>query len=103
MELEVAYEFGMFHSEFLAASADDRDKALWTHSRRRNACPRCGTRKDEWDEALGGHRHAYRGEIHRCQGCVVLERTQDAPQLQGEGRQRGLHAVLVRNDRDLLG
>ncbi|MEV8636511.1 hypothetical protein AB0395_33175 [Streptosporangium sp. NPDC051023] len=53
-------------------SADDRDKALWQHQRARQTCPDCGTRRAEWDERVGGHRHAYIPVKQRCRGCEVV-------------------------------
>lgn len=82
------------HSEFLGWDSDDRDKAIAWHLRQAVTCPRCGTRPEEWDPDRGGQRHAYVGEIHRCAGCVVKERTEAAPEMDGG---RGLHVVLVRN------
>lgn len=82
------------HSAFLAWDSDDRDKAITWHLRQAETCPRCGTRPDEWEPERGGRRHAYVGEIRQCTGCVVKERTEDAPEMDGG---RGLHVVLVRN------
>lgn len=73
LELEVCELYGVRHSEFLSWSADDRDKALWRRIRARQTCPTCGTRHAEWDERVGGDRHAYHGEKYRCRGCEVLE------------------------------
>lgn len=86
--------FQVPHSEFLGWDTDDRAKALAWHIRQAQTCSRCGTRPDEWDPNRGGRRHAYVGEIHECAGCVVKERTEEAPQMQ-EGR--GRHVVLIRN------
>ncbi|MGW4426435.1 hypothetical protein [Streptosporangium sp. NPDC004631] len=61
------------HSEFLGWSADDRDKAVWQHVRARQTCPHCRTRAAEWDERVGGHRHAYVARETRCRGCEVVE------------------------------
>ena len=87
-------DFKMFHSEFLARSEPDRDKAIWWHLRRTRQCPVCRTRPEEWDEASGGHRRAYVGVITDCEGCIVLERTQCAPEIT---ESRGRKAGLVRN------
>lgn len=74
--------------------ASDRDKALWWHIRQREACPGCGTRADEWNEAKGGNRFAYEAKITQCSGCVERERTQETREVK---EQRGMHVVLVRN------
>ena len=36
-------------------------------------CSSCGTKKDEWDESKGGHRHAYKAETWICHGCEASE------------------------------
>lgn len=82
------------HSEFLAWDDDDRGKAIAWHLRQAQACSRCGTRPEEWDEDRGGDSHAYIGEVHRCHGCVVKDRTEESPEMKNG---RGLHVVLVRN------
>lgn len=86
----------MPHSVFLGWAQDDRDKAIWYHVRQRSRCPSCGTRPEEWDPARGGDRRAYTAAVHRCPGCVELERTQESPQVQKGGR--GLSVVLRRPD-----
>lgn len=94
LELAVCAEYRIFHSEFLERSTADRDKALWWHARQRKTCQGCGTRGEEWDPEQGGHRRAYISTITTCEGCVVIERTQDAPQMK-DGR--GKRAGLIRN------
>lgn len=88
-------EYRVRHSEFLAWSDSDRDKALWQHIRSRQACSQCGTRPEEWDPDKGGRRRAYRAEIHQCEGCVVREQAEAAPELQTA---RGMRVALVRNE-----
>lgn len=65
---------GISHSHFLGGppvwTSEDRDKAVWYEIHKREACPSCGTRPDEWDPAKGGHDHAYTAELHKCWGCV---------------------------------
>jgi hypothetical protein len=61
------------HSEFLAWSKDDRDKALWQYARARETCTSCGTRKAEWLESEGGSRTAYEAVVDRCPGCEQVE------------------------------
>ena len=86
LELMVGKEYGRSHSEFLAWPVDDRDKAIWLFLRERETCRYCGTRPDEWDPDTGGHRQAYVGRIVTCPGCVVRERTEEAPDIQGRGK-----------------
>lgn len=83
------------HSEFLAYSQDDRDKAIWQYVREQRTCT-CGTRPEEWDPEQGGHRHAYFPQITTCPGCVGIERTQQAPEMQGD-QARGKRISLARN------
>ena len=94
LELTVGKEYGRSHSEFLAWSAVDRDKAIWLFLRERETCRYCGTRPDEWDPEHGGHRQAYVGRIVTCAGCVVRERTEDSSDMQGG---RGKKVELHRN------
>ena len=91
LELAVCASYGMPHSAFLAWSHADRDKAIWWHIRQRQTCPGCGTRAEEWDERLGGHRHAYDPREVRCRGCEVLE-SKRASLTGDEGR--GVHIEL---------
>lgn len=91
LELTVGKEYGRSHSEFLALSTDDRDKAIWLFLRERETCRYCGTRPDEWDPEVGGHRQAYIGRIVTCSGCVVRERTEEAPEAQGRGKRVELY------------
>lgn len=80
---------------FLAWDQDDRDKALWHHIWRRQECGACSTREEEWDEARGGHRHAYVAEPRRCRGCEV----KDAARSSLDGTEgRGVRIVLIRNE-----
>ena len=81
------------HSGFLSWETPDRDKAIWQFIREREMCRNCGTRPDEWDESKGGRRDAYHGVIQQCPGCVVRERTEEAPQMQ-EGR--GNYVALLK-------
>lgn len=69
--MAVCAEYRIPHSTFLAWDDDDRDKAIWHLRRKKEACGECGTRPDEWNEAKGGHRHAYVAEIRNCRGCEV--------------------------------
>jgi hypothetical protein len=82
------------HSSFLGWSQLDRDRAIWWYIRQRETCSSCGTRPDEWNPEKGGDRHAYVGQVDQCPGCVVVERTQEAPEMK---QGRGNHVVLRRN------
>ncbi|WP_433445727.1 hypothetical protein [Nonomuraea sp. CA-141351] len=95
LELDVCAAYRIPHSEFLRWSADDRDKAIWHHLWKRQTCPNCDTRRDEWDESRGGHRHAYAGEKRRCRGCEVKAATQ-ASIVPEDGE--GVYVVLVPNE-----
>jgi len=91
LELAVCAEYRIFHTQFLSRSSDDRDKAIWWWLRKRKECPRCMTRPEEWDEDEGGHRRAYLPRIIECEGCIALERTEQAPEMnEGRGRSVGL-------------
>lgn len=87
-------EYRVPHSVFLGWDESDRDKAIWWSLRRRQACPSCGTRPEEWNPDRGGHRQAYLGHVEVCPGCVVMERTGEALEMK---QGRGNHVVLVRN------
>ena len=95
LELKVAAKYGKFHSEFLAYSQDDRDKAIWQYLWEHSECPHCGTRSDEWNEETGGHRHAYVAEFVQCEGCVVKLKAEEDPQMR---EFRGMRVRLVRNE-----
>ena len=99
MELAVCRHYRVFHSEFLARSQSDRDKAIWDYQRWRSACPDCGTRPDEWDPDKGGHRRAYRAVITDCEGCIVIERAQAVSEMQ---QGRGKKVALLRNDVEVV-
>lgn len=51
----------------------DRDAALAWLIRERRRCQGCGTLREDWDRAAGGHPHAYRAERSQCPGCAALE------------------------------
>ena len=88
-------KYQIFHSEFLAKSASDRDKAIWWHLRKVKTCPGCSTRPEEWDEELGGHRRAYRAEILQCEGCLRIFRAQEDLEKKPIA---GAHVVLLKRD-----
>lgn len=78
-------------------SKDDRDKATWEYVRSVETCRSCGTRRAEWLESEGGHRHAYRTELDRCPGCEALEYARDGLDQKAVGK--GVSVQLVRNER----
>ena len=87
---------GIFHSDFLARSQDDRDKAIWAWLRERQTCPECGTRPDEWDPTNGGDRHAYLAQVDVCRGCQAVAGRSKG--LTDEQRQPGMKVVLKRQE-----
>lgn len=96
LELAVAAKYRKFHSEFLAYSQDDRDKAIWEYLEDRKTCPHCGTRSEEWYDDDGRYRPAYVAELAECEGCVVKLRGE--AEAEQELRDfRGSRVVLVRN------
>lgn len=86
---------GIPHDGFLEWSRSSRDKALWWLMRDRQKCGECHTRAEEWDPKQGGHRRAYKAAIVDCEGCIVVERTQAAPEMSSG---RGKKIVLLRNE-----
>lgn len=75
--MAVCAAYGIPHSALMSWDRDDRDKALWWEIHRREACPECGTRPDEWNPEQGGDLHAYESELHHCRGCEVSAQGQD--------------------------
>ncbi|MEO3875524.1 hypothetical protein ABGB18_42655 [Nonomuraea sp. B12E4] len=95
LELDVCAEYRIPHSAFLSWDQDDRDKALWHHIWRRQECPNCRTREEEWDESRGGYRYAYVPEKARCRGCEVKEQAQETVTSE-DGR--GVYITLIKNE-----
>ncbi|PXY33551.1 hypothetical protein BAY59_10740 [Prauserella coralliicola] len=61
--------------------------------RQADTCPSCGTRHQEWEN----DHNAYVGEIVRCRGCEVKQRTEAALAGMPENELgRGVHVALVR-------
>lgn len=60
------------HTEFLSWDEGDRQKALAWELRKRQTCPNCGTRPDEWQ---GGER-LYKPDVIQCIGCRELSNVQ---------------------------
>ena len=82
---------GIPHSVFLSWSEGDQDKALgWVHEQRLH-CDGCHTRREEWDESVGGNRFAYVAMHETCPGCEVLAMEEDnVPE-----KARGVRLFLV--------
>ncbi|MFG2956362.1 hypothetical protein ACGF5O_21895 [Streptomyces sp. NPDC048291] len=80
-ELELCEQYGIPHSRFLGGDGRwsdlDRAKALAWQQWQRAVCPDCRTRLDEWDQAVGGHRHAYVTDTVRCPGCELIAQERD--------------------------
>ena len=95
--MRVCAEYRMPHSEFLAWTQLDRDKAIWWHVRDRATCQSCGTRDEEWDEEVGGDRFAYAPAVGHCRGCEVKGQAQRELDGAPDGAYRvGSYATLVR-------
>ena len=95
IELAVCAEYRIFHSEFLAKSVSDRDKAIWWHIRKAKTCPQCRTRPEEWDETQGGHRQAYYAMALQCEGCLKIHRAQETLE---KNPIAGAHVALLKRD-----
>lgn len=71
--------FQIPHSQFLAWSEDDQDKALEfaAHQRRHRAarCPSCGTDPGDWTDERGRPlaEPAWIPEAKECHGCKVID------------------------------
>jgi hypothetical protein len=76
----------------------DRRKALALEEHRRQVCPSCGTRAEEWDENTGGDEFAYTAITHRCLGCqTIADRQEEVPQgPEGHGVKVALIPTSVR-------
>lgn len=94
IELAVCAEYRLSHSEFLSWVTSDRDKAIWQYARKRQACPGCGTRAEEWDPDAGGSWQAYRAETIQCEGCLKRHRAEEA--LEKSKSPPGMHVVLIK-------
>jgi hypothetical protein len=77
------------HTEFLSWSEGDRKKAIAWEIRRRQTCPSCGTREEEWQTG----QRLYAPSKKSCIGCKELEKaTKSIPD-----KMRGwTRAILVR-------
>jgi hypothetical protein len=103
-ELDYVVPLGIPHSVFLGrvvAPGDptwldtDRELALaWQHNKR-ETCPGCGTRPDEWAE----DEDAYLSDHVQCQGCLRLaEEQENNLDRDAQGKpQPGQHAFLRPN------
>lgn len=70
--------YGLFHSEFLSRSKDDRDKAIHQFIRSKTRCGGCGTFRAEWDPSKGGRLDAYEAHQEMCPGCQKVQSAQEA-------------------------
>lgn len=71
--MAVCADYKIPHSEFLEWDTDDRNKAIWWQIQERERCPSCGTRPEEWSD----DNNAYIGDVIRCRGCEVRQRTEE--------------------------
>ena len=62
--------------------------------RRKQTCPKCGTRAAEWDPEQGGDRRARKAMLHICPGCEQLDAYEAG--LDKERLPKGSYVVLVR-------
>lgn len=76
----------------------DRDVALFYTRMQDETCPKCGTRRAEFDPRLGGDPHAYCAVQFRDRGCELLEQ-EVALVPKGE---RGVKVALIRDLRRWL-
>jgi hypothetical protein len=79
------------HTEFLSWSEGDQQKALAWEIRRRQTCPSCLTREDEW---LGGGR-PYTPKKITCIGCRELSKANKSI---SDKVRDWTRAILVRGD-----
>jgi len=93
----VCRAYQLSHSQFLAWSQDDRDKAIWELIRSAETCPGCGTRAAEWRPELGGHPAAHLPKLELCHGCEQLENMRATLAHRDPAEVRGVHVRLVRN------
>jgi hypothetical protein len=81
-EMEICDRYAIPHSQFLGEwppvwSELDREKVLALDRLRKETCPDCGTRIEEWDPECGGDHFAYIAEPFRDPGCERIEQTQN--------------------------
>ena len=93
----MCHHYQRSHSEFLAWSQEDRDKAIWQFIIEQKTCHFCGTRSEEWDPASGGRRDAYVAALVECEGCVVRLRGEKTFKQELEAF-AGTRVVLMRNE-----
>lgn len=79
------------HTEFLRWGEGDRQKAIAWEIRRRNTCPTCGTRNEEWLEG----KRPYRPDKHTCIGCRELAKAKKSIP---DKMREWTRAILVRGD-----
>ena len=96
--MAVCAHYRIPHSTLLDWPADDRSKAIWWHIRTKTTCSGCGTRPEEWDEDLGGDRHAYAATEYRCPGCEQVQAKQASL---GDEQGRGVYVALKPNPKEV--
>lgn len=83
---------GIPHSRFLGWSQGDRDKALWWSIHRRQRCPHCGTRPEDWEDDP----NAFVAEPVHCRGCEVKGRQEAHLEAHRGEYRRGTFIQLTR-------
>lgn len=76
MQLAICSRGPIPHSQLLAWPAEDIDKAMAYELSLREACPRDGTRKEDWFDAEGLPHDPPRFEakVHVCEACAARAR-----------------------------
>lgn len=90
-EMDYCGPLGIAWDEFLSWPRRSRDAAIIWTQRKRQACPSCGTRPEEWDPDRGGSDVAYAAEVRSCRGCE----TRASAESQLPKDTPGAHIVLV--------
>jgi hypothetical protein len=84
---------------------EDRDKAKAYELSQREACPRCGTREDDWTDDEGELHDPPLIEpvVHRCEGCAETARLKAA--IAAQARREGGEGPGAQDaiDRELAG
>lgn len=96
-ELALCAKYRISHSHFLGGpdlwTPADRALAQAYEEWEQGNCSGCGTRREWWDPARGGHRHAMIADTDRCPGCEVKEQLRD--QIPKDAK--GVHVFLRPN------
>jgi hypothetical protein len=67
--MQLCAEYHIRHSEFLSWDVDDQSQALAFAMEKAAYCQLCGTADWQWDEKVGGSRHAFEAVENFCHGC----------------------------------